>query len=655
MSGAVAAMVIGALLAPVSPASAEPLGCGTVITETTTLDADVGPCIGDGLVVGADHITLDLGGHRVFGPPEPGDGNQAGIRVPDRIGVTVQNGTVSGFDAGVFLQNGAGNHTITGMTLRDNLGPDTVASYLGDGIYVENSPGAHIVGNTLVNNGIFDGIGVYGVRSAGATVENNLVEDSRGPSDRSASYGQGIIANGFVDENDRGKTVLGHKILNNIVRRSDSGGISNSNHTDGAIVGNTVEDNGLNNRNGNGIAVRLGIGAPPGTRMLVEDNQIHGNGLNGIFTGEMATGNRILNNNASDNAVLGRGPLPLTDPPPLPTTDDLKGIDAPKLVREATDSDNTLENYDLHDTNVDCAGSLWLGNVWGTGGYNPPCTTTGGTGPTTTTSTTTTSTTTSTSSTTTSTTSTTVPPTTTRRPPADFDGDRDSDRSVFRNGAWYAEGQPSTFFGVSGDIPVPGDYNGDGTTDRAVYRKGAWYIQGQPTVFLGNASDIPVPGDYDGNGTTEPAVYRNGAWHIHGQPSVFLGNATDIPVPGDYDANGSTDKAVYRNGAWYVHGQATVFHGVSGDIPAPGDYDANGSTDRAVYRKGAWHVAGQPTVFLGTSGDVPVPGDYDADGSTDRAVYRNGAWYVAGQPNAFLGVRGDIPLPLPQAIYRSFL
>ncbi len=33
-----------------------------MITANVTLDADVGPCTGPGLIVGADNITLNLGG-----------------------------------------------------------------------------------------------------------------------------------------------------------------------------------------------------------------------------------------------------------------------------------------------------------------------------------------------------------------------------------------------------------------------------------------------------------------------------------------------------------------------------------------------------------------------------------------------------------------
>ena len=63
---------------------------------------------------------------------------------------------------------------------------------------------------------------------------------------------------------------------------------------------------------------------------------------------------------------------------------------------------------------------------------------------------------------------------------ADFDGDHDTDISVFRpsNGRWYMMGQSSVSWAISGDLPVPGDYNGDGTTDIAVYRpsNGKWYV-----------------------------------------------------------------------------------------------------------------------------------------------------------------------------------
>ncbi|HEV2810870.1 MAG TPA: hypothetical protein VGV93_10810, partial [Acidimicrobiales bacterium] len=65
------------------------LNCGDVITQTTTLTADVGPCPGNGIIIGADNIMLNLNGHTISGTPGPGDGNAAGIRLPFRTGVRI--------------------------------------------------------------------------------------------------------------------------------------------------------------------------------------------------------------------------------------------------------------------------------------------------------------------------------------------------------------------------------------------------------------------------------------------------------------------------------------------------------------------------------------------------------------------------------------
>ncbi|CAN5249182.1 hypothetical protein BH18ACT4_BH18ACT4_04550 [soil metagenome] len=329
-------------------AAARAVNCGQVITRTTRLRADVGPCSGDGVVIGADGISLDLNGHRIFGTPGPGDGQQAGVRLPSRTGVTVRNGTVSDFDAGVVLDRGQDN-TVTGLTVSDNRGPDDLflTAELGDGIILLNSAANSIIDNVVTNNGVYDGIGALGPDADDNVISGNTVTDTVGPSSGD-QLGQCIVVNAAGLATAEGRVIVGTRIEDNLVRGNASAGIANVNNVDAQILRNVVEGNGLENL-GNGIGLQLGPDAEAtGTRALVQDNEVHGNGLDGIHVQIRASENLIIDNNAADNDVL-----------------DLSYIDA----------------YDLHDLNPRCDSNTWKGNTWGSGSYFPRCTAIGGTGP----------------------------------------------------------------------------------------------------------------------------------------------------------------------------------------------------------------------------------------------------------------------------------
>ncbi|MDQ3973721.1 MAG: right-handed parallel beta-helix repeat-containing protein [Actinomycetota bacterium] len=187
-------------------ASAGHVDCGDVITTDTTLDSDVGPCPGDGLIVRADNITLDLNGHRIFATDPNGPLENVGIRLGNVTGVTVQNGTVEGFDAGVFINMG-GSNTIQRITALNNINdmaepwrfvsgeapaqqPDVVEGnvtvqqwnaemlcFFGDGITTESSDNNLIQHNQVISNGPFGGITLVG-DSDSNRVEKNLVDDN---------------------------------------------------------------------------------------------------------------------------------------------------------------------------------------------------------------------------------------------------------------------------------------------------------------------------------------------------------------------------------------------------------------------------------------------------------------------------------------------
>src|SRR3954452_16738595 len=66
-------LVAGLVLAGAVPAVAseahvgQPVGCGSVLTRSTVLQTDLLDCPGNGLVIGADGITVDPNGHRISG------------------------------------------------------------------------------------------------------------------------------------------------------------------------------------------------------------------------------------------------------------------------------------------------------------------------------------------------------------------------------------------------------------------------------------------------------------------------------------------------------------------------------------------------------------------------------------------------------------
>jgi len=54
-------------------ALASHVGCGDTITTDTTLDSDLVNCPNNGIVIGANNITLDLNGHTIDGDGAPVD------------------------------------------------------------------------------------------------------------------------------------------------------------------------------------------------------------------------------------------------------------------------------------------------------------------------------------------------------------------------------------------------------------------------------------------------------------------------------------------------------------------------------------------------------------------------------------------------------
>lgn len=302
------------------------VSCGQTITQSTVLDENVGPCPNNGIIIGANNITLDLNGFTVSGRTATGDG--AGILLEGRTGVTIRNGQVTRFDGGVVIVGGSGN-TVTRIFAHDNIG-NRFTSDFGDGIVLFSSDGNTISNNVVRHNGSFSGISLVD------DSDNNLI-------DRNAVQDNNVEATSTFND-DIGIRVEGpgagnNTLTNNSVTGSGLDGIlvfPFGGNTRNTLRNNLVTGNGFHNkthRTGNGIVT----GA---NSTLIENNVSQRNAASGIRVNSQ--NNTIRSNTATDNGLL---------------------------VNQGTI--NAGGAFDLQDTQPECDANLWQNNTFET--RNQPC------------------------------------------------------------------------------------------------------------------------------------------------------------------------------------------------------------------------------------------------------------------------------------------
>jgi hypothetical protein len=180
----------GAMLSATPAVGDVALGCGSVVTESTTLTTDLF-CAGDGLIVTAPGITVDLGGHLIRGPGSDRNSTERGV-VAAAPGATVRNGRIQDFGVGVRLA--AGVTEVTGLTLVDNTVGVSIAS-----------------GRNRVRGNAFTGNGGAVVMSGDVNLVEGNALHRNGAGMFVAGFSNHIAANGIVgdDGHDFGITVFG--------------------------------------------------------------------------------------------------------------------------------------------------------------------------------------------------------------------------------------------------------------------------------------------------------------------------------------------------------------------------------------------------------------------------------------------------------------
>jgi large repetitive protein len=201
------AVVAAAVLAAVVPA-AEPaagaganVSCGQTLTQNTTLTNDLVDCPGNGLLVGADNITIDLNGHTIDGTNARKPTTAAIETKGRRANVTIVNGTVTDFYFNGVSLSGRGNAvrkvTVRNIgagckqgdicagillmscrrcTIADSVVSNAVHAFGVNGIDVYDSPGAHVARNRVQRN---PGQGISMFQSPGSHIVGNTSDDNK--------------------------------------------------------------------------------------------------------------------------------------------------------------------------------------------------------------------------------------------------------------------------------------------------------------------------------------------------------------------------------------------------------------------------------------------------------------------------------------------
>jgi Right handed beta helix region len=291
--GLVSASAVFLGAASASAAAPVPVSCGMVVTSSVTVGRDLDCPTGVGLEIGADNITVDLGGHTVGGA-----GDEVGVLVVGHNGVTVRHGEITRFDIGVLGIDSSGG-TISGVRFQD---------ISGKGIILTAASGNSVNHNGFVRNveaavGVFDGaegnvITDNSFSQDGAGVENNFADRTLVARNTMTSTGSGVI----VEASD------GLQIIDNVISHSAATAC------EGCGIGVQIYgNNNLVSRNVLIDSPRYGIelddfqdeGHSPAVGNQILANRVVGSGI-GIAIGPEAGGvvlNTVIRGNIVVNAV----------------------------------------------------------------------------------------------------------------------------------------------------------------------------------------------------------------------------------------------------------------------------------------------------------------------------------------------------------------
>jgi parallel beta-helix repeat protein len=244
--------------------------CGQTLTSSIRLANSLVGCSGDGLVIGAANITVDLAGHSISGLNAAGS---EGVANDGHRGVRIQNGTIANFFLnGVGLRNAPGS-AVRNVTIR-KIGAGGGENDTSAGVLVKNSPNSLVAASRVTNDvSAFQSDGVDVLSSAGTTIKGNRITNN-------AWNGMFVLASPRT------------RVIGNSLDGNQNQGIEVNLGSDGTVL--------AGNHAGQNVSNGLVVGSVSGAR--IEGNTLTGNGEGGLFTFDLLN-SRVSANRASGNGV----------------------------------------------------------------------------------------------------------------------------------------------------------------------------------------------------------------------------------------------------------------------------------------------------------------------------------------------------------------
>ena len=320
--GLLTACLVGGPAIAASPLHADQLTCGATITTDTKLADDLIDCPNNGLVIGADNLTLDLNGHTIDGdgteftecaPDQPCD---IGIIDIDHHGVTIKDGSIEQFVVDVIVADATASR-LSRLVVSDS-------SLFG--LFIVNSSAVQLDKSTASANGLTtDQAGIVVFDSHDLQLKENTASGNGDIGMYMIGVDNTRIARNTLTENPEAGIILegsGNEVTENRARGGQDGVIVAGNEnvvarnqltgtacTDGCGVGISLEGGNSNLAERNVVAdfhqagIRVASfgpeGGPPISGTTISRNVVRNSDVDGVLVESTAVDTLLERNIAT--------------------------------------------------------------------------------------------------------------------------------------------------------------------------------------------------------------------------------------------------------------------------------------------------------------------------------------------------------------------